>query len=194
MIFKVLLLYFSSVYSALIPGDNVNFVTKSGYKYTGEPEVDTCQLTNGQTIKKPKYVFVQKTVTLESDKNALEICSHHCILNKDSSFECNGYFVEGTLCSLVSDTSAVEKDGISNNFFIKGTASPIPPPVVVNVYNILIILNNILFVQSEDDSIQNPVEEPVEEPDQNPSEDPVEEPIQNPIEEPVEEPVQNPAK
>ena len=45
MIFKVLLLFSSSVFSALIPGDNVNFVTKSGYKYTGEPEVDTCQLS-----------------------------------------------------------------------------------------------------------------------------------------------------
>ena len=41
--------------------------------------------------------------------------------------------MDGTLCSLVSDTSAVEKDGISNNFYIKGTSSPIPPPVVVNI-------------------------------------------------------------
>ena len=31
------------------------------------------------------------------------------------------------MCSLVSDTAAVEKDGISNNFYIKGTASQIPP-------------------------------------------------------------------
>ena len=54
--------------------------------------------------------------------------------------------MEGTLCSLVSDTSAVEKDGISNNFFIKGTASPIPPPVVVNVYNILKFFQNNFFL------------------------------------------------
>ena len=48
MIFVVLLFVSSCVNSALIPGDNVNFVTKSGYKYTGDPQVYTCPELNGQ--------------------------------------------------------------------------------------------------------------------------------------------------
>lgn len=48
MIFVVLLFVSSCVNSALIPGDNVNFDTKSGYKYTGDPKVDTCPELNGK--------------------------------------------------------------------------------------------------------------------------------------------------
>ena len=66
MIFKVLLLFSSSVYSALIPGDNVNFVTKSGYKYTGVPEVGTCQLSNGQTIKNLNMYLFRKLLHLKA--------------------------------------------------------------------------------------------------------------------------------
>ena len=41
MIFIFLLFASRSVNSVLIPGANVNFVTKAGYKYTGVPEVYT---------------------------------------------------------------------------------------------------------------------------------------------------------
>ena len=70
------------------------------------------------------------------------------------------------MCSLVSDTSAVEKDGISNNFYIKGTASQIPP-VEVKISKIKSKIKITFTYQNADaddqiqnlgdDSIQNPV-------------------------------------
>lgn len=66
MIFKVLFLFSSSVYSALIPGNNVNFVTKSGYKYSGVPEVDTRKLSNGQTIKNLNIYMFRKLLHLRA--------------------------------------------------------------------------------------------------------------------------------
>ena len=51
----------------------------------------------------------------------------------NKAFECKGYFVDGAVCSLLSDLSKVEKDGVTNNLFQKGNESPIPT-ILVNSF------------------------------------------------------------
>ena len=111
----------TQVLSELVPSTNVNFITRSGYKYIGAPEV-----TSEKGVFTCFHIIMQKNITLSSEKNAEIICSHHCILNQDSSFNCNGYFVEGSTCHLVSDSSKVEKDGVTNNYYMRRNESPIP--------------------------------------------------------------------
>jgi len=84
----------------LTPGNEVNFQSKPGYKYVGDP---------------------QDTYSLANDQNSKIKCSHHCILHSN----CNGFYVEGLQCNIVSNITQVQKDGVSNNFYEKGASSQI---------------------------------------------------------------------
>ena len=88
----VLKIYFfcylsSNVLGVLVPGVFSNFITRSGYKYIGNPEV---------IIIKPQIIYnlcfnIQQTIQLGAASSANIICGHHCMLDQ----VCGGFYIEG---------------------------------------------------------------------------------------------------
>ena len=80
----------------LVPGNQVNFVSRGGYKYIGVPEVDkhypNMKLYDSNLVKS------QHNITLPSGVDKGIVCSHHCMLTPG----CSGYFVNGEVTAALN--------------------------------------------------------------------------------------------
>merc|ERR1711953_244809 len=88
----------------LVPGDQIEFKTKAGYKFTGT-EAD------------------KVSVDIGDDSASQTLCSHRCLLDDT----CTAFFMNGSSCTMVTTlTNNIVKDGVTNNIFVKGVAAAIP--------------------------------------------------------------------
>merc|ERR1711953_1503775 len=98
------LLCLLSVRADLVPGDQIEFKTQAGYKFTGT-EAD------------------KVSVDIGYDSASQTLCSHRCLLDDT----CTAFFINGSSCTMVTTlTNNIVKDGVTNNIFVKGAATAIP--------------------------------------------------------------------
>ena len=92
----LLLIHLQLTLGDLIPGNQVNFVSRGGYKYIGEPEVDI--MVEAVIHNNILILLSQHNITLPSGVDKGIVCSHHCMLTPD----CSGYFVNGEVTAALN--------------------------------------------------------------------------------------------
>merc|ERR1711971_1257568 len=97
----ILLLLLLGVEGDLLPGDETEFSTKAGYKYSGTDDD-------------------QVTVELGDGSNSNTLCGHRCLLDNT----CTAFYMDGSSSNLITSlTNNTEKDGVTNNVYLKGVAT-----------------------------------------------------------------------